>query len=117
MIGRGSPPGMEAPLIRNERLFNGWDWVVFCALSALNLATVAWLTMHWLGLDWREHVVLSVLVTVIALRGILLFEARWFSLPLVSRPRYRRPRPGWRVAAVTTFVPGAEDIDMLAGRR
>ena len=116
---RESESGIEhmsdiyAPLIRNERIFTGWDWMVFCALSALNLAAVAWLTMYWLGLNWREHVVILVLITLILLRGILLFEARWFALPLVSRPRYRPPQSGWRVATVTTFVPGIEDLDML----
>jgi hypothetical protein len=99
--------------IRDQRIFTGWDWVVFCALSVLNLSAIAWMTAYWLGLNWRDHVIFLVLVTVMFLRGILLFEARWFALPLVRRPRYRPPRPGWRVAAVTTFVPGAEDFDML----
>jgi cellulose synthase (UDP-forming) len=104
---------MSDMTIRDERVFTGWDWVIFGALSALNLTAVAWITTHWLGLNWREHVVIFVLITLMFLRGILLFEARWFALPLVSRPLYRPARPGWRVVVATTFVPGAEDVDML----
>jgi cellulose synthase (UDP-forming) len=104
---------MDAPLIRDERIFTSWDWVVFCALSALNLTAVAWMLTNWLRMSWREHAVILVIVALIFLRSILLFEARWFALPLASRPRYRPPQPGWRVATVTTFVPGAEDLEML----
>ncbi len=39
---------------------------------------------------------------------------RWLTLPLVRRAVHRPPSPGWKVGVATTFVPGAEPVEMLA---
>jgi cellulose synthase (UDP-forming) len=43
----------------------------------------------------------------------LLYLVRWLCLPLMRRPLSMTPRPGWKVGVATTFVPGAESIEML----
>ncbi|MGH7231214.1 MAG: glycosyltransferase, partial [Nitrospiraceae bacterium] len=40
-------------------------------------------------------------------------QARWFLLPFMKQPRAMAAHPGWHVAVVTTFVGGAESIDMI----
>ena len=42
-------------------------------------------------------------------------QSRWFLLPYMKKPQPMRARPGWKVAVVTTFVPGAESLEMLEG--
>ncbi len=47
------------------------------------------------------------------LASLMLYEARWFALPLMRRPRPVPPGADWRVAVVTTFVPEFEPLAML----
>jgi cellulose synthase/poly-beta-1,6-N-acetylglucosamine synthase-like glycosyltransferase len=42
-----------------------------------------------------------------------MFELRWFSLLLMRRPLPTQPEPNMNVGVATTFVPGAEPIEML----
>jgi len=69
----------------------GWFWFRQGALEAAYLVATALLVFHlgsWFG--------------------------RWFFLWSMRRPTPLPPVPGLKVAVVTTFVPSAESIDMLA---
>jgi cellulose synthase (UDP-forming) len=44
---------------------------------------------------------------------LFLYLMRWFCLPFMRRPCPMIPRSGWKVGVATTFVPGAESIEML----
>jgi glycosyl transferase family 2 len=53
------------------------------------------------------------LTAVLFFPGVIFYGLRFLALPLMVRPRHFPPANGLRVAAVTTFVPDAEPIEML----
>jgi cellulose synthase (UDP-forming) len=91
-------------LVETERVFRTSHWVVYLALTCAQLALFGALLVRarwwWLAL-------------VVVLPGACLYPARWLTLPLMRRPRFLPASDGWRVAVVTTFVPGAEPYEML----
>jgi cellulose synthase/poly-beta-1,6-N-acetylglucosamine synthase-like glycosyltransferase len=77
--------------------------VLVLGYAAVEIARHAGARSDWLGL---------------VLGGVLLapslFDlAAWFSLPVAQRPSRTVPPQGLRVAAVTTFVPSSESLEML----
>src|SRR5262249_16209828 len=63
--------------------------------------------------DWSNYPVIFSMMTGMLLFALLNNQIRWFTLPYMRRPRLREARPGWKVAVITTFVPGAEPLEML----
>jgi cellulose synthase (UDP-forming) len=99
-----------------EKVFQWWDYPIFVCLSGLSLFTVFWFLWHWFSVaDWGIHPITSWLATTILLVALLNNQGRWFLLPFMKKPRPMIPRPGWKVAVVTTVVPSAEPTDMLDG--
>jgi hypothetical protein len=70
---------------------------------------VAWLTQA----DWWEHPVLLGSITLLLSYNVAIQQFRWWLLLRLRRPRPRPAQAGWRVAVATTFVPGAESLEML----
>ena len=101
--------------VMDERVFAWWDYPIFALLSVLNVVVITLATWYWtVRGDPLRHVALFALLTAPFLLGLVLYECRWFALPLMRRPRPRRASAGWRVGVATSFVPGAEPIEMLA---
>jgi len=100
---------VEHRRLPDQRVFQPVDWLLFGALTLVNAMTVAWLVTRVapaLG-------VTSLLILVPAAIALAGFEARWCSLPLMRVPLPAPPPADARVAAITTFVPGVEPLDML----
>ncbi|HWP44873.1 MAG TPA: glycosyltransferase [Blastocatellia bacterium] len=100
--------------VQTERVFKWWDYPLFIALTFINLSAVAYFLVRWLSLKGWVHDPLSFSVFALILCvAILNYEARWFLLIFMKRPRPIAARPGWRVAVVTTFVKSGESLDMI----
>lgn len=95
-----------SPLTARDRVL----FVVLSAIAALSLwgyfALVPW---H----DPADHVLVKMLFVGLVLFYVGAWTARWIAIWRIARPRHMEPAPGLRVAAVTTFVPGAESVEML----
>jgi cellulose synthase (UDP-forming) len=103
-----------AATVTNECVFCWWDSLCFGLLTALTWATLAWALPPWLGsADWQTQPVLMGLLSVLLAYHLACHQFRWFLLPVMRCPMPRPPQAGWTVAVATTFVPGAESLEML----
>lgn len=103
-----------APSIVTERLIKGWDYVLFALLSALSIAATVGFLAHWLSFqDWGEYPISLSTMTVMLVVVLTNHQGRWFLLLCMRKPQRMPPRQGWKVAVATTFVPGAEALEML----
>jgi cellulose synthase (UDP-forming) len=97
-----------------ERVFKWWDYPIFVFLSILSLGAILSFLLNWFSPeDWLLHPVSFPLMTAILLVILTNNQGRWFLLYYMRKPRPMTPRPGWKVAVVTTFVPNGEPLEML----
>lgn len=100
--------------VSDERVFRWWDYPLFALLTVLNGGAVVYaFSGWWAHSGWTRHPVLAVLVSLPLVGALAMYESRWLTLPLMRRPRPRPAAPGWKVGVATTFVPGAEPLEML----
>lgn len=94
--------------------FRPWDRAVFALLTAAHLAVVVSVLGHLLTrVDWSiTSVGLPLLVATVVVE-LLLWEWRWFTLPLMRQPLDRPAPSGLRTGVAVTFVPGVEPLGML----
>jgi hypothetical protein len=103
-----------AATVVNERVFCWWDYGCFGLLTAVTWAALAWVLPPWVGhADWHQQPVLMGLLSVMLAYHLACQQFRWWLLPVMRRPTPRPPHAGWHVAVATTFVPGAESLEML----
>jgi len=115
MTRRGPPTDPDpAPGVSSVRRFSRSDTAIYAALTTLHVVVVSWVAfLLFTNLDGKLRRVVMVVVITSLVIDLLFWELRWISLPLMRVPVPRPARDGWRVAAVITFVPGTESIDML----
>ena len=107
-------PPAAGTLLRDERVLVGGRRVAFGILTLFLLTSIGLFAAYWFGLpNIGEHPVLYALASagVFYLIGVWLMP--WLALDRMRRPVPVAPAPGWRVAAVTTFTPPTESIEML----
>src|ERR671923_225992 len=69
-------------------VFAWWDYPLFIALSVLAVWAIGLLGTYWFGSgDWRAAPIPLVLVSLFLVVGIAIQQLRWWSLPLMRRPR------------------------------
>lgn len=101
-------------IIQDERIFRRADFPIYALLSLVQLAALIITGWHWFRTGRAdEHPILFALLTSLLVSAVGAHAMRWLMLPKMRRPVPRPPRPGLRVAAVTTFVPDGESILML----
>lgn len=100
--------------MESKARFRWWDYPVFLALTAVHLTVLGKILLPWIvqGTWTRAHPILLVVLGTILL-DFLLWEWRWFALPLMRVPIPKAPPRGLRVGVGVTFVPGPESIEML----
>ncbi|MGH9276915.1 MAG: glycosyltransferase [Acidimicrobiales bacterium] len=100
--------------VRNRLVFRWWDWILYTALTVA-AAVVGWRVLGAWRADaiWVDRAWVGLVLSAFVVVSIGMYGVRWLTLPLMRRPVHRAPSPGWRVGVVTTFVPGAEPIEML----
>ena len=102
------------PRIIAERIDRPRDRVLFWALTATVAGAVVAVGLYWWDLDDRHiHPLLFVLISGLLLFHLAVWSGRWFTLLSMRAPVPVAPEPGLRVAAVTTFHPDSEPLEML----
>jgi cellulose synthase (UDP-forming) len=109
-------PGRDAGPVRVavESVFRWWDYPPFILLSVLGLAAIgncAMVSVRYGDIEHRSILVL--LVSMLLVPVLTNQQGRWFLLLAMRRPCTLTPQAGLRIAAVTTYVPGAEPPEML----
>jgi cellulose synthase/poly-beta-1,6-N-acetylglucosamine synthase-like glycosyltransferase len=100
--------------VRDEPVLVGSRRAIFVLLSVLLTVAVGAFAQYWFTLpDARVYPVLYVLATIGVFYLIAVWIMPWMALARMRRPVYIAPKPGWRVAAITTFTPPLESIEML----
>jgi cellulose synthase (UDP-forming) len=100
--------------VRDEPVLVGARRVVFLVLSVLLTVAVGTFAQYWFTLpDARVYPVLYGLATIGVFYLIAVWIMPWVALARMQRPVYIAPRPGWRVAVITTYTPPLESIEML----
>lgn len=105
---------------RSRQRMSRWETRVYAALSiAQALALVGAATAWTLSARWAAHPVVLGLITFVVISEAGFRLLRWAMLPLMRQPEpiscdevMEGPTPP-RIAAITTFVPGSEPLDML----
>lgn len=96
-------------------VFRWWDYPLFTALTLANGSVIGWFLWYWFALaDWPTHLWIYATLTLLLATVWINYFGRWLLLPRMRTPAPVAPPPGLRVAVVTTFVPGAEPLTMLA---
>jgi len=97
-----------------ERIFQWWDYPGFTFLTIWSLWALYSFLVYWFSNpDWSSQPVSYSILTIMLLVILTNNQGRWFLLPCMKKPKPLSAKPGCKVAVVTTFVPGAEPLEML----
>jgi cellulose synthase/poly-beta-1,6-N-acetylglucosamine synthase-like glycosyltransferase len=98
-----------------QPVFRWWDYPLFTVLTAVNGWIMIWFLQHWFSLaDWPTYPWIYATLTLLLAVVWVNYFGRWFLLLRMRKPAPVAVPPGLRVAVVTTFVPEAEPVAMLA---
>src|SRR5947207_5725317 len=96
------------------RLFKWGDYLIFAILTIASLFSLAYFLAYWFSLrDWMYYPIPFTIMTLGFLLNMSMYQMRRLTLPWMRRPCPMTARPGWKVGVATTFVPGAESIEVL----
>lgn len=105
---------MTAERIETRPVLSRKAWLVWLGLTGLLLGALGLFGAYWVSVpDWRTYPLAFAGMSIFLLLFIAQFVQSWTGLPLMRRPVPPAPPEGLRVAMITTFVPGAEPLDML----
>jgi len=100
--------------VGSECVLQPKDRIVFWVLTVLGSAAVTFFLFSWFHVPaWGENPLVTVILSAILAPFLLNNLGRWSILRIMKKPMAVPARAGWRVAAVTTFVPGIEPLEML----
>jgi cellulose synthase (UDP-forming) len=100
--------------VRNRWRFRWWDYPIHIGLTLLLLLLIFATTVTWFDVAREsQHLLLGIALALTVAANTGLWLSRWLMLPLMQQPEPMQAAPGWRVGAATTFVPGAESLEML----
>ncbi|MEO5957189.1 MAG: glycosyltransferase family 2 protein [Nitrospiraceae bacterium] len=98
----------------SEPVLQPRDRLVFWVLTVLGFGSMGCFLYSWFQLPaWGEHPFAMVVLFAILVMLLINNLGRWWILPSMKRPRAIPARAGLKVAAVTTFLPGIEPLDLL----
>lgn len=104
---------MQPATVGDRRAFAGRDWPLFLACASLHLLALLWAARRLADVPGLVGDPLTWVALLPSAGALLAFDVRWLSMALMRVPSPLPPDPTWRVAVVTTFVPGLEPLDML----
>ena len=102
------------PSVQSQKVFNLSDYLLFALLTVVSSAAIVYFMTRWFAYgDWFARPLAFWGLTLIVISRLAINQFRWWCLPFMRKPVPMTPRPGWKVGVATTFVPGAESIEML----
>jgi cellulose synthase (UDP-forming) len=119
MTERGHPSSKLTPnaagdiRLSSTQVFGAADWVVWAFLTALNASALVALLAFSTGATGMFSNPVSIAIMALLLVGLALWWIRWLGLPLMRKPTVVSSATDLRVGVATTFVPGAESLEML----
>jgi cellulose synthase (UDP-forming) len=100
--------------VQSEHVFKLRDYVSFTLLTVVSYAAIIYFMVRWFSYDdWYNRPIAFWGLTLIIIGRLAIHQFRWWHLPFMKQPVSMAARPGWKVGVATTFVPGAEPIEML----
>ena len=100
--------------VLSERVFTWRDYVIFSLITAASIAAIVFSLWTWFGSDdWHLYPVTFWALALVFFGRVAVSQLRWWVLPFMKRPLPMKAAAGLKVAAVTTFVPASESIEML----
>jgi hypothetical protein len=91
----------------------GGERLAYGGLSAVVLVALVLFASFWSGLREEGSTGAYIVATLLVVYQLTAWLLRWAALPRMRRPSPPPPPLDARIAAVTTFVPGAESLEML----
>ncbi len=105
---------LSEPVLLQQKVFTKSDYLMFFLLTVVNYIAIIYFMGLWFSSgDWSVYPVTFLLLTLIFIAKLSISQLRWWVLPFMKKPAGITPRSGLRVGVATTFVPGAEPIEML----
>src|SRR5437763_12873457 len=102
------------PSVQTQKVFKPSDYLLFALLTVVSSAAIAYFMTRWFAYgDWSARPLAFWGLTLMVIGRLAINQFRWWYLPFMRKPVPMTPRPGWKVGVATTFVPGAESIEML----
>lgn len=109
-----SRKALKTAVISRQKVFTRFDYLMFIFLTVLTYVTVFYTMMPLFYLeDWQVNPLAFSLLMFIFFSRLAVSQLRWWILPFMTKPERIPPRVGWRVGVATSFVPGAESVEML----
>ncbi len=104
----------QAGAVLQEPVLDARDLRRYRRLSALTAVSTLCFVAAWVASDrWETQ---PLLMAALSLTMCILFaeqQGAWLLLPAMRRPVPMPAGRGWKVGVATTYVPGAESLDML----
>ena len=108
------PMSSPTPAFETRTVMKGWHHVVFWGLTALLALATLQFALYWYSIEeWSDRPWAMGVLTVVLLLFLAQYLQSWTTMPRMRRPIPPAPEPNQRVALATTFVPGAEPLEML----
>lgn len=100
--------------ISEQKIFTRFNYLIFALLTIVCYTAIIYFTLPWFYTDdWSVFPLAFWILTFVFFSKLFISQLRWWLLPFMKKPLPAQTRPGWKVGAVTTFVPGAESLQML----
>ncbi len=101
-------------IVKKKNVFQWWDYPIYFFLTAVILIAIVYFFSFWFSLeDWKNYPVYFSIMTLLILNALSIYLFLWFMLSQMRKPLHIQSKKGWKVGVATTFVPGAESIEML----
>ena len=97
-----------------KKIFRGQDYVAFALITVATYIVIFYTVRQWIeSYDQPFDPFTFWPISLIFAGKLLISQSRWWLLPFMAAPLAKPPTPGLRVGVATTFVAGAESIEML----
>ncbi len=103
-----------ANTVSTEKVLKTIDYVLFTLLTLVGFGAIFCFMIFWFSCkDYLYSPMIFSTMTIMLIVMLVNEQCRWFILPYMRHPKPSTVKAGWKVAAVTTFVPGVEPLEML----
>jgi cellulose synthase (UDP-forming) len=110
----------QSPSVKSERTLSPANLRTFVLLSVLQFGSIGAVAVLWVtSARWGDFPLLLAMTSLIVFSETAIKMMKWLILPMMKKPLpmdasiVMNADPAPRIAATTTFVRGAESIDML----